>query len=134
MEELRERLESLRRAYERLLQALRIDPKETEIAIDATIQRFEFTFELSWKTIRAFAKYLNSGECNSGRSCIKMAFRLGWIEGEETWLDFLEARNLTSHTYDQETAMKVYEIIRQNHRAFESLIGKLQEELESIEN
>ncbi len=80
----------------------------------------------SLKTIRAFAKYLNSGECNSGRSCRKLAFRLGWIEEEETWLDFLEAR--------KETAMKVYAIIRQNHRAFESLTGKLQEELKSIEN
>lgn len=81
-EELRSVLKTLERAYGRLKEALLINPEEIEIAVDATIQRFEFTFELAWKAVKKFAEFMGAGECNSGRSCIKLAYRLGWITDE----------------------------------------------------
>ena len=131
--ELRDRLNSLQRAYERLKEVLAVDPKENEIALDAAIQRFEFTFELSWKTVKRFAEFFNAGECNSGRSCIKLAYRLGWIDDEEKWLSLLEARNLTSHTYNEGIAWEVYETVRSEHPVFEKLILSLKAELEKLE-
>ena len=47
-----ELLEQLQHAYDKLQDALRI-PLEQELSIDGTIQRFEFTFELTWKTLKA---------------------------------------------------------------------------------
>lgn len=132
VENLKRRLETLQKAYKRLKEILTLDPEETGIVIDATIQRFEFTFELAWKTIKKFVETLRAGECNSGRSCIKLAYKLGWVEDEEKWLSLLEARNLTSHTYDQEFAFEVYRMIKSEHTAFENLILSLRKELENF--
>ncbi len=132
-EELKTRLKTLKDAYNRLKKILTMNPEETDIVIDATIQRFEFTFELAWKTIKKFAEILGAGECNSGRSCIKLAYRLGWIEDEEKWLSLLEARNLTSHTYNQEIALNVYEMIKSQHTAFKNLILSLEKELSELQ-
>jgi len=128
MEELRESLKLLESAYSRLKEALAIEEK-SDIVLDATIQRFEFTFELAWKTVQRFARVLGAGDCNSARSCIKLAYRLGWIENEEDWLSFLRARNLTSHTYNREIALSVYETVSEKHRLFQELIDKLSREL-----
>ena len=128
MEEARRKLENLKRAYTRLLEVLEFyDPHELDIALDATIQRFEFTFEQAWKAIKKFVQLTGLEECNSPRGCLKLAYRLGWIEDQERWLALLEARNLTSHTYDVAVAWRVYELIKKNHRAFENLIDKLEE-------
>jgi len=54
----------------------------------------------------------------------------GWIKDEERWLELLEARNLTSPTYDQEAAMDVYETVKENFQAFGSLLRELREEID----
>ncbi|MEA1894317.1 MAG: nucleotidyltransferase substrate binding protein [Euryarchaeota archaeon] len=55
---------------------------------------------------------------------------MGWINDEERWLELLEARNLTSHTYDQEIAMEVYETVKENFQVFGSLLRELREKIE----
>ena len=127
------KLNSLKKAYVRLLQALKSE-SNSEIVVDATIQRFEFTFELSWKTIKSLAMEIGAGDCNSARSCLKLAYRLGWISDEKTWLSLLEMRNLTSHTYNEATAKEVYEYIKENHEVFGNLIESLEAELRGSEN
>jgi nucleotidyltransferase substrate binding protein (TIGR01987 family) len=127
MEEAKRKLENLKRAYARLLEVLEsYDPHEVDIALDATVQRFEFTFEQAWKAIKKFAHLMGLEECNSPRGCLKLAYRLGWIKDQEQWLSLLEARNLTSHTYDVAVAWRVYELVKKNHRVFQSLIEKLE--------
>ncbi len=128
-EELRNVLKTLERAYGRLKEALLIDPREVEIAIDATIQRFEFTFELAWKAVKKIAEFLGAGECNSGRGRIKLAYRLGWITDEDKWLSLLEARNLTSHAYSKKMAWEVYKTVKEEHVLFEELISTLNEKI-----
>jgi len=131
-ENLKRYLEKLKSAYKRLKEVLNYSPNDWDIVLDATVQRFEFTFELSWKTIKRFAEILAAGECKSGRSCIKLAYRLGWIKDEKVWLNLLEARNLTSHTYDYEIAMRVYQTVKENIGAFEELIESLEKELKNL--
>ncbi|MEX0568935.1 MAG: nucleotidyltransferase substrate binding protein [Candidatus Njordarchaeota archaeon] len=58
-----------------------------------------------------------------------MAYRMGWIKDEERWLELLEAINLTSHTYNQETAMDVYETVKENYEVFNSLLNELRKEI-----
>lgn len=99
------RRESLLKALQRLDEVLCED--ETPITRDAAIQRFEFCFELTWKAIQEAAR--NEGlDCASPRGCGRVAFRLGWLSDEAGWLAVLEDRNLTSPTYDEELARKVY--------------------------
>ena len=121
-------LENFENATERLKAALEYDPLELDIVMDAVIQRFGFTFETAWKSVKLAAKAVGY-DCKSPKGCLKLAYRMGWIKDEERWLELLEARNLTSHTYDQETAMDVYETVKENFQVFGSLLRELREEI-----
>ena len=121
-------LENFEQAVLRLEAALQYDPEVLDIALDAVIQRFEFTFERAWKSIWLAAKAVGY-DCKSPRGCLKLAYKLEWIEDEEKWLRLLEARNLTSHTYDQETAVEVYETVKDTFEVFKSLLEELRKEI-----
>ena len=121
-------LENFENATERLKAALEYDPLELDIVMDAVIQRFEFTFETAWKSVKLAAKAVGY-DCKSPKGCLKLAYRMGWIKDEARWLELLEARNLTPNTYDQETAMDVYETVKDNFQVFGSLLRELKEEI-----
>ena len=90
--------------------------KETTIVRDATIKRFEYNFELAWKTIKRFA--IEEGEnCNSPKSAFKEALKLNWIEDDDIWLDMLSDRNLSTHTYQESTADAIYHRIPEHYKA-----------------
>jgi len=98
--------ENLKNANNRLKEAIK--EKATQMNKDATIQRFEFCFELSWKLLQAYSKEQGIN-CYGPRNCIRESHNLGIIKNTEKWFDFLNARNLTTHTYSQEIADKIYE-------------------------
>ena len=129
MIEAKVQLENLENATERLKAALEYDPLELDIVMDAVIRRFEFTFETAWKSVKLAAKAVGY-DCKSPKGCLKLAYRMGWIEDEERWLELLESRNMTSHTYDQEIAMEVYETVKENFQVFRSLLRELREEID----
>lgn len=84
------------RAVGKLIDGL--NEAKTELNRDGVIQRFEFTFELFWKSLRLIL--LHEGfECRSPRSCIKEAYRVGFVVDGEIYLDMLDDRNRTSHIY-----------------------------------
>jgi nucleotidyltransferase substrate binding protein (TIGR01987 family) len=110
--EILQALENLNNALDRLSEAVKT--AKTDLEIDGTIQRFEFSFKLFWKTLKLVLKYYGV-ECNNPRSCIKEAFRNGLnglIDDDEIFLDMLEDRNLTSHIYDKQTANEIFERIK----------------------
>lgn len=117
-------LESLAHALERLRKALQFVPDDSRMAIDATIQRFEFCFELLWKTIKLFLA--DAGiEANSPKSCLEEAYKQKWIHDEQTWLHMMRSRNLTSHTYDEQTADDIYQDIHLFYTPMKDLCDKL---------
>lgn len=121
-------IQQLRRAYTRLLDAVKLGP-DAPLAIDGTIQRFEFCFELAWKTLKTVLE--SEGiTCTSPKSCLKEAFHEGIITDEQGWLALLEARNMTSHVYDEAMATKIYTLIQQQH----PILGYLVIGLESRKN
>jgi len=98
-------LVSFEKALFKLDEALKAET--SELIRDAAIQRFEFSYELMWKSLKNILK--ESGViCHSPKSCFKEAFSQGWIKDEELWLQMLSDRNLTTHTYDEVLAIKVY--------------------------
>lgn len=99
------RLESLQRAVARFGEAL--EAPETDMNRDATIQRFEFCFELAWKTIQGRARE-EGLDCQSPKECLRVAFRMGWLDDESNWLAMLDDSNRTSHTYDERFAHQLY--------------------------
>jgi nucleotidyltransferase substrate binding protein (TIGR01987 family) len=92
---------------------------------DGVIQRFEFTFELLWKTLRLFL--LDEGIITkSPKEALKEAFRFGLIKDEEIFLDMLEDRNQTSHIYSEEISK---EIVLRIKKFYLSKLTKLSKEL-----
>jgi nucleotidyltransferase substrate binding protein (TIGR01987 family) len=79
--------------------------------IDATIQRFEFTIELFWKLLRAILEK-KGVQVQYPKDVLKEAFRGHLIDHEQEWLKMLLDRNLSSHTYDEQLANKIYANIR----------------------
>ncbi len=95
--------------------------------IDATIQRFEFTFELFWKFLQELF-YQKGLELNYPRDVIKSAFNSGIIEDEDLWLQMLKDRNMTSHTYNEALADVIFTRIKE----YTPLIRQVCNELEKI--
>ena len=117
------RLPLFGRALGRLREALA--KPEDSIVRDACIQRFEFTFEMAWKTVQAYA--LGEGiECMSPRDCFRAAFRLALIENDPGWMAMIEDRNRASHTYDEESAKLIYQALPNYARLLEALLRRLQ--------
>lgn len=78
---------------------------------DGVIQRFEFTFELLWKTLRLFL--LDEGIISkSPKGSLKEGFKFGLIKDEEIFLDMLADRNQTSHIYSDEVSAEIFERIK----------------------
>ena len=116
-------LDSLNASLERLGEALLI-PEEQPLAVDGTIHRFEFTFELFWKVLRRLLADQGIA-ANSPKSAPQHAYRLGWLENEATWLKMLDDRNLTTHTYREALAREVYSRIPTHHTAMRDTVQKL---------
>ena len=105
MTELKSLIKDFKKANQRLKEAVLSRP--TRMNKDATIQRFEFTFELAWKTIQAYIRSQGL-DCKSPKSCVREAGRLEIIENVEKWFDFLNYRNLIAHTYNEKMADRIY--------------------------
>ena len=102
------------RALERLQSALQKEPDADDMYLDATIQRFEFCFELAWKLMKCVLDY-EGIEVSSPRSSIREGWKQGMIADAEIWLDMQEKRNLSTHTYNQATALEVYRMIKEKY-------------------
>lgn len=133
------KLQNKYKAFETALQRLKeaIDlykEQENPVLLDGTIQRFEFCVELGWKMLKQYLEYEKIGEFNSPRSSIKECFSIGFISNAEEWLDMLDDRNLTSHTYDEEIAKEIYRnIITKYYDVLISTRNKMKSVIENEE-
>lgn len=94
------------------LEAIYLKPiQEDRSNIDATIQRFEFTFELFWKFLKEFF-YQKGLAINYPIDVLKEAFSANIINDELIWIQMLKDRNMTSHTYDEQLADTIFSRIK----------------------
>lgn len=111
-------LEQLESALQKLAEALAV-PRDAPLAVDGTIQRFEFTIELYWKVLKRLLE-AEGIQAATPREAMRRAFQAGWIDDEAAWLDMLQNRNLTSHTYNEALAGQVYDAIRRDFAVLEA--------------
>ncbi|ASK62357.1 nucleotidyltransferase [Virgibacillus phasianinus] len=102
-------LANLEKALARLEEALDEDDMNS-LYIDGTIQRFEFTFELFWKTIKRLLEE-EGIEAKTPKETLKQAYAIDWLQDEHAWLQMLRDRNETSYVYDENKARQIYENI-----------------------
>ncbi len=108
-----QRLENLEKAYARFRKA--VDAHEAEPKNDliqmALVQAFEFTFELSWKTVKDYLAYNGIQKLTLPRDIIKEGFAHRIIEDGQQWIDMMMDRNLMAHTYSEEKARQAVQHI-----------------------
>jgi len=118
-------IKQLKKANQRLKEACQAPA--TQLNRDATIQRFEFTFELSWKTIQEYIR--DQGlDCKSPKSCLREAARLDLIKNLKKWFEFLDNRNQIAHIYNEKLANKVYKKALKFPKEVEELLKNLESE------
>ncbi len=110
------RLEQIANDFMKALAALEDAARQakSELEIDGTIQRFEFSFELFWKLLKVYLE----GQgliVRTPRDSFKEAFRLGIVDDEAICLRMLDDRNLTVHLYDEQTSREVFVRIKNDY-------------------
>lgn len=109
----------LQKAVASLARALELE--ETDVHRDATIQRFEFCIELAWKT----SKKIMGTATTAPKQVVREMAQNKLIEDPVLWLQAIDQRNLTSHTYKEEIAIQVYRFVQTFYPEFERLVKKL---------
>ena len=122
-----ERKAELQNAVKRLQEA--VAQPESDLVRDAVILRFEFTFELAWKSLKIYLERQGL-DCGGPRSTLKQAFAEGLINSPaeaDVWLRALEDRNLASHAYDEALATRIYQHVVHEYAALlAQMAGKIQ--------
>ncbi|EAX48919.1 nucleotidyltransferase substrate binding protein, HI0074 family [Thermosinus carboxydivorans Nor1] len=127
IERLSERAKEYQKAVRRLQEALAEDLSNI-LVYDGVIQRFEFTYELAWKLIKAYLEYEGIADVKSPRAAFKEAFTAGLIDNGEIWLEMIDDRNLTAHTYNEENAKQIYAKVKEKYfPQFATLANKIAE-------
>ena len=130
MDKFQTKLNNFQKALTALKEAVSDFDKTTLLSVrDGVIQRFEFTAEIAWKTVREYLIDEGIAEINTPKSVMKAAFAANLIDDENGWIGILSDRNATSHIYDEDEADKIFERIRSNHIA---LFTKLSDTLSGI--
>jgi len=121
---------NLKKAYDRLVKVSNLYDGKDDIIRDSLIQRFEFTYELTHKTLKEFMKYLGVTLENSfPRTIFKKAYVNNLISDDLVWISLLEERNSTSHIYNEKLADEIAERIVNK---YVSAIGELVLNLEKL--
>ena len=116
-------LKSFEKALLQLGDALK--ESESPIVRDACLQRFEFSYELLWKTLKIFLEEIHGLRAVSPRQVFKEAFALSIIDEELTFVEMIESRNTLSDTCNEEQAAKIYLKCADYLKAMNSVLAQL---------
>jgi len=128
MERWKERLKSYSKALFQLESALQ-QKQFSVLEKDGVIKRFEFTFELAWKTLQD--KLYDEGYLTTKgpKPVIKQAFKNGMITDGQAWMDMLTDRNNSTHLYDESAAISIFDRIQITYfKLLQELKSKLENE------
>ncbi|MBP7511618.1 MAG: nucleotidyltransferase substrate binding protein [Bacteroidia bacterium] len=110
-----------------------LSPEHLDIVLDemlkeGLIQRFEYTHELAWNVMKDYAEYQGNNNVGGSRDATREALQLKIIENGEIWMDMIQSRNKTTHTYNEATANEIYtKIIDQYFPLFLAFKIKMEE-------
>ena len=92
---------------------------------DSIIQRFEYTYELAWGTLKTLLE-IKGVQLRFPSDIFSEAFMAGWINNAEAWKAMIDDRNLTSHEYKEFYVIRIRKDIREIYsKCFEYLSVKL---------
>ena len=126
-----QRFQNYQKALAQLTSALQQYGQDAEALIkEGILQRFEFTHELAWKVMKDYLEFEGHQGITGSRSASRLAFSLGLIAEGQVWMDMIESRNRTVHTYEARVLEEEFTKVQQLYApAFTAFAAKMQEYL-----
>lgn len=127
----KERLATFDAALARLSDVVSLshERKLNEYECDSLIKRFEFSYEMAWKVMMSFEKENGVEGILGSKDVVRHAQAMQLIENGEAWMDMIDARNRTSHVYDEQMVVDVADDIVET---FFPLLVELKNKLKSV--
>jgi len=126
-----QRFKHFEQAYAQLEKAVALSKKRplSELEDQGIIQAFEFTHELAWNVLKDFLEEQGVRDLYGSKDSSREAFKRGLIENGDAWMDMIQSRNLTSHTYNRDIAQQIVQAILEKYYAE---FGRMFEKFKSL--
>ncbi len=122
----KQRFQNYSNAFKHLKVAIIEVSNPSDLEKEGTIQRFEFTHELAWKVMKDYLEFEGISGIIGSRSATREAFNKGLISDGQIWMNMIESRNKTVHTYIENILEKEYNLIRNQYfQLFEDFLNKM---------
>ncbi len=111
-----QRFQNFEKAFNSLtesIEALQNEP-DNDFIKDSVIQRYEYTIELGWKTLKDYLEYEGFLDISSPKKVVRLGLKEGYLK-DDMWIMALNDRNKTSHAYDEEMSKEVIEEITEKY-------------------
>ncbi len=126
-----QRFNNFKKAFNQLSKFI-AHKKLNEMEEQGLIKAFEYTYELSWKTLQDLLIDKGYNHIAGPKPVIEQSFQYGYIINGKGWMRMHQSRNLATHTYDEETANEIIEGIRNEYfDLLQSLVKRLEDEKSS---
>ena len=96
------------------------------VELQALIKSFELSYETGWNLLKDWLEYQGVAGISGSRDAIRKAFNAGLVADGSAWMDMLQTRNRTAHTYNESVAR---DVARQILDRYHGLLHKLQSEM-----
>lgn len=129
-----QRYNSYSKALRKLLEVVesgRAPSDLSELEKEGVVQRFEYTFELAWKTLQDLLIYRGYEIIPGPNNVLKKSFEDGLINNHDGWRKMAKARNITTHTYNEGDAS---EIVKRIYAHYAPLLKELDTNLQNQED
>lgn len=125
----RQRLANYAKAFAQLESAVILSRARplSDLETQGLIQAFEFTHELAWNLIKDYFAYQGNPAIAGSRDAVREAFAQGLIDDGESWMEMIQSRNRTSHTYQLSVASDIAaRVVERYYPLFRQLLTTMQ--------
>ena len=124
-----QRLKDFEKSAARLKEAA--SKKEfSDLEKDGVIQRFEFTFELAWKTLKDYLESQGFSGIASPKKALQKSFSMDLASDGNVWINMLEDRNRMSHLYSRAASETIFQNIKKYYvPAIDELAANLKKQI-----
>jgi nucleotidyltransferase substrate binding protein (TIGR01987 family) len=126
----KQRLANYRRAFKQLSAAVDLAAARelSELERQGLIQAFEFTHELAWNVMKDYFAYQGITAITGSRDAVREAFDKGLVEDGEGWMEMIQSRHQTAHTYNEPVAVEIATRITNRYRGlFQQFLVRMEE-------
>lgn len=120
------KIKTFGKALKTLEEALEVKAP-SKLERDGAIQRYEYSFELACKCLKIYLEDQGITKATTPKSCLQQAFINKIITDEDTWLEMIQSRNLTVHTYNEKFANILFKKLPKYLEVMEKLLLRMKE-------